>query len=212
MRSNAADRPDSETIPYTRADVGVNQALSRMVRLNDDQIDPAELARLLASAAEIIERVGPELDRGRSLPRQAKSSFDALERNFQTGIGRLEVIAPEYFPDDTPKWGGASITQNGFDVDAHMSSPDNSLDRIVEAVAERIHAYTEIEDISAEYTITFAEGAISVKPNGDTLDVTFDVSTSEDALIRKIAPFLHRMFDAQDPDYDDDLYGLMLDL
>lgn len=212
MRSNAADRPDPETIEYTREDVVVNQRLSRMLKLRDDRIDPRELATLLASAAKIIERVAPELDRGKSLPRRAQTSFDALKRNLRSGIAKLEGISPQYFPDDTPKWEGASITQSGFDIEAQMSARDNPLDRIVYAVAERIHAYTEIEDLSANYTIAFTEGSLIATQRGTKLTVSFDNSTSEDDLIRTIAPFLHNIFDAQDPDYDDDLYGLLLDL
>jgi len=210
MRSNAVDYPDTNAIIYTREDIVVNQRLSRMVR--EDAPDIRELAILLESAIKIIDRVTPQLAAGKTLPRKAKSSFDALKRNVDKGVEKLDELAPEFLQDDIADWAGAKIVQSGFDIEVHLDSANNPLNDLVEAVARRIHAYTEIEDLSANYTIAFTGGPLSATRRGTKLTVSLDNSTSEDDLIRTIAPFLHNIFDAQDPDYDDDLYGLLLDL
>ena len=107
----------------------------------------------------------------------------------------------------------AVITQDHYDVSLRIVTSGPIDDAVVE-VKDRLEAYVDLEDATAEFRIEFQGGASrnTVSRSDYVVTVNCKDDVGAERLITLLAPHLVEIYDEMDSDYDSDVTELLLDM
>lgn len=104
----------------------------------------------------------------------------------------------------------AKIIQQHYNVSCEISSDaTNNFRKTIETIAQMIEEYVELEDATADYTISFTIGpSFSATRRGSTLSVVVQQMQQPSVIVKQLAPYLIDIYDEMDSDFTDDIYDL----
>ena len=150
-----------------------------------------------AALGELKNRIESQLAEGKEHTDLSKKLLDQLNNN-----AGLSPAAPS----------SATITQAHYDVSYRIGN-SGALDSVVEAMAQRLQSYVELEDATAEFKIKIDEGASNrASRSGYTINLTCTSSAQPSTLFKILAPHIVAIYDEMDSDYDEDVESFLMDI
>jgi hypothetical protein len=150
-----------------------------------------------AALGELKNRIESQLAEGKEHTDLSRNLLDQLNNN-----RGLSPAAPS----------SATITQAHYDVSYRIGNP-GALDAVVEAMAQRLQNYVELEDATAEFKIKINEGSSNkASRSGYTIKLTCTSSAQPSTLFKILAPHIVAIYDEMDSDYDEDVESFLMDI
>ena len=176
----------------------------------------------MMGAANDAQNVRRSLSSDSRDPSGAYTRLNAEMTDLRTKAGELQpklraaIVDLELTPSAVKV--SAKISQTSYDVTVRVKNTDPQFKATVEDVAERILTYVNMNDVSADYTIEIlgksTETSISADLDLDilTISVACPLNVDSQDIIEQIVEGLVIVWDLEDPDFDDDVMGVLAEI
>lgn len=180
--------------------------------------------KLTAADSNIFKSIQTQVKAGRPVTSNQEDQLRDLRARIQgqldEGKTPTQVSTRAMTAIDTILSGGsvsspsqAVITQDHYGVSLHIVNVGPIDDAVVE-VKDRLEAYVDLEDATAEFRIKFEGGAPRniASRSGYVVTVKCRDDVGAEKLVTLLAPYLVEIYDEMDSDYDSDVTELLLDM
>jgi transcriptional regulator with XRE-family HTH domain len=143
---------------------------------------------------------------------ELKSLVRDAERAIINTRQALKIAEP--IPSDVP----ATISQSSYDITVSVANTYPAFKTAIEDVAERIHTYVNMNDVSADYIIDILGSSTKTNISADLdldmlkISVSCPLDVDSQDIIEQIVEGLVIVWDLEDPDFDDDVMGVLAEI
>lgn len=223
MRQNPRVTPAFKAA-FTRLRDSVKKAKNALA--NESVLKDADRLRKvldeLMAAADAVQDVRRAQSRDKRAPSASYTTQIEQVQALRQEASKLQqelrsaIVAAELLPKivDVP----ATISQSSYDITVNVANTYPAFKTAIEDVAERIHTYVNMNDVSADYTIAIlgssAKTGISADLDLDMLKISVSCPLNVDSqdIIEQIVEGLVIVWDLEDPEFDDDVMGVLAEI